>query len=306
VGEMMFEIFSQTDNKTICASPENTVLEATLKAGINHTHVCGGNARCTTCRVYIVEGLDNCQPRNEKEKQLAETLQLPREIRLACQTKIVGNIAIRRPVVDDLDIKIILKQFGDAPGTKLGQEKDLAILFTDIENYTEFAEAFPAYDVVHVLNRYYQTMNEIIVQHQGVISDVAGDGILALFGAIADSKNSVLDAVHAVRGMSAALTQFNEYLNQIYDRSFGIRAGINFGKVIVGNFDTGMMSKISAIGDAVNLASRIETANKDFGTKLLVSESAHKEIQGVLQTHKMHRARLKGKLGEYVLYEVEI
>ena len=304
--EVMFKIFSQTDNKTICASPDSTVLEAILKAKINHIHVCGGNARCTTCRIYIMDGLSNCRPRNEKEKQLAEKLGFPQNIRLACQTKIKGDITIRRPVIDELDIKIILKQFGDAPGTKLGQEKDLAILFTDIENYTQFAEAFPAYDVVHVLNRYYQTMNEIIVQHKGVISDVAGDGILALFGVMEDSKNPVLDAINAVRAMNAALTQFNGYLNQMYDRSFGIRAGINFGKVIVGNFDTGMMSKISAIGDAVNLASRIETANKDFNTKLLISQSAYEEVQGLVETHKMYRATLKGKSGEYVLYEVEI
>jgi len=305
-GEVMFKIFSQTDNKTICASPDSTVLEAILKSKINHIHVCGGNARCTTCRIYIMDGLSNCRPRNEKEKQLAEKLGFPQNIRLACQTRISGNITIRRPVVDDLDTEIILKQFGDASGTKLGQEKDLAILFTDIENYTEFAGAFPAYDVVHVLNRYYQTMNEIIVQHRGVISDVAGDGILALFGVIEDSKNPVLDAINAVRAMNAALTQFNGYLNQMYDWSFGIRAGINFGKVIVGNFDTGMMSKISAIGDAVNLASRIETANKDFGTKLLISQRANEEIKGVVETHKMYRATLKGKSGEYLLYEIEI
>jgi len=302
----MFEIFSQTDNKTIWASPDSTVLDAMLKANINHTHVCGGNARCSTCRIYIMDGLNNCQPRNEKERQLAENLGFPQNIRLACQTRINGNITIRRAAVDDLDMKIILKQLGDAPGTKLGQEKDLAILFTDIINYTEFAEALPAYDVVHVLNRYYQTMNEIIVQHKGIISDVAGDGILALFGAIKDSKNPVLDAINAVRAMNAALIQFNGYLNQMYDWSFGIRAGINFGKVIVGNFNTGMMSKISAIGDAVNLASRIETANKDFGTQLLISERANEEIKGVVETHRKYHATLKGKSGEYVLYEVDI
>ena len=302
----MFKIFSQTDNKTIDASPDDTILEATLKAGINHMHVCGGNARCTTCRVNILDGLDNCRPRNEEEKQLSEELGFPPNIRLACQTRITGNVTIRRPVVDDLDIKIILKQLGDEPGTRLGQEKDLAILFTDIVNYTGFAEAFPAYDVVHVLNRYYQLMNEIIVQHQGIISDVAGDGILALFGVIEERKNSVLDAINTVRAMCTALKQFNEYLNQMYDWSFGIRAGINFGKVIVGNFDTGMMKKISAIGDAVNLASRIETANKDFGTQLLISESANMEIQGLVKTQKMYRTKLKGKSGEYVLYDIKI
>ena len=302
----MFEIFSQTDNKRIFASPDSTILEATLKAKINHMHVCGGNARCSTCRVYVVDGLSNCLPRNEKERLLAKQLGLPQDIRLACQTKISGNITIRRPVVDDLDREIILKQFGDVSGTKLGQEKDLAILFTDIEKYTQFAEAFPAYDVVHVLNRYYQTMNEIIVQHKGIISDVVGDGILALFGVMEDNKNPVLDAINAVQRMNAALVQFNEYLNQMYDRSFMIRAGINFGKVIVGNFDTGMMSKISAIGDAVNLASRIETANKNFGTQLLISQSAFEEVQGLVKPRKMYRSGLKGKSGEYVLYEVEI
>jgi len=302
----MFEIFSETDNTIIYAAPDSTILDASLKANINHTYVCGGNARCSTCRVYVVDGLSNCRPRNEKEKELSEKLGFPQNIRLACQTKINGNITIRRPVVDNLDAEIILKQFADATRTKLGQEKDLAILFTDIENYTQFAEAFPAYDIVHVLNRYYQTMNKIIVQHKGIISDVAGDGILALFGVIEDSKNPVLDAINAVRAMNTSLIQFNTYLNQMYDQSFGIRAGINFGKVIVGNFDTGKMSKISAIGDAVNLASRIETANKDFGTKLLISQSAHEAVEGLVETHKMYRARLKGKSGEYFLYDVEM
>jgi adenylate cyclase len=302
----MFEIFSQTDNKKISVSPDSTILEATLKAKINHMHVCGGNARCSTCRVYVMDGLNNCLPRNEREKQLAVKLGFPEDIRLACQTKISGDITIRRPIVDKLDVEIISKQFEDVSGTKLGKEKDLAILFTDIENYTQFAEAFPPYDVVHVLNRYYQKMNEIIVQHKGIISDVAGDGILALFGVTGDSKNPVLDAINTVRGMHTALIEFNKYLNQMYDRSFGIRAGINFGKVIVGNFDTGMMRKISAIGDPVNLASRIETANKDFGTQLLISQSAYEETQGLVETKKMHRIRLKGKSGEYVLYDVKI
>ena len=277
-----------------------------LGAKINHPHICGRHGNCSTCRVYVMEGLSNCLPRNDNENKVAVKLGFPENIRLACQTKLLGDITIKRPLVDDLDIDIILKQFKDESGTKLGKEKELAILFTDIENYTQFAESFPAYDVVHVLNRYYQTMNDIIVQNKGIISDVAGDGILALFGAIAESKNPVLDAINTVREMHKALSHFNEYLKQMYDRSFGIRAGINFGKVIVGNFDTGMMRKISAIGDTVNLASRIETANKDFGTNLLISQSAYKEIQGSIKADQVHRTKLKGKSGEYVLYGIKI
>jgi len=149
-------------------------------------------------------------------------------------------------------------------------------------------------------------MNEIIEQRKGIISDVAGDGILALFGSMENSINPVLDAINAVREMHKALIHFNEYLNQVYDRSFGFRAGINFGKAIVGNFNTGRMRKISAIGDIVNMASRIETANKNFGTQLLISQSAYEEVKGLVEIHKIYRTTLKGKSGEYVLYEVEI
>ena len=302
----MFKIFSQTDNKTIPASTNDTILDATLKADINHMYVCGGKARCSTCRVHIEEGLSDCQPKNEEEKHLAEKLGFPPNIRLACQTRLNGNITIRRPVVDDLDLKIISNQFNDVTGTKLGQEKKLAILFTDIVNYTQFAEAFPAYDVVHVLNRYYRIMNEIIEENNGLISDIAGDGILALFGVMELSKNSVADALNTTRAMSAALLEFNQYLQQMYNCTFGIRAGINYGEAIVGNFDTGMMKKVAAIGDSINMASRIETANKEFGTNLLLSQSAYEKVKGMVEASKMYRAKLKGKSGEYNLYEIKI
>lgn len=302
----MFHIYSQTDRLTIPIDPDSTILQASLKAGVQHTHVCGGQARCTTCRVSVLSGLENCLPRNEQESRLATQLGFPEHIRLACQTRVSGDISMKRAVVDDLDVEIILKQIGDDSGTRFGKEIDVAVLFVDIENYTQFAEAHPAYDVVHVLNRYYRTMNTIIEAQHGIISDVAGDGILALFGVLQKRLNPVWDAVLAVRRMNQALIAFNQYLQQMYARSFGIRAGINFGQAIIGNFDTGLMNKISAIGDAVNLASRIEAANKDFGTRLLLSEVAFSRIRHQVKKGKKHQARLKGKTGTYTLYEIDL
>ena len=160
--------------------------------------------------------------------------------------------------------------------------------------------------MVHVLNRYYRTMNDIVEHHSGVISDVAGDGILALFGALENRENAVLDAVVSVTEMNAALVSFNAYLQQMYGRTFGIRAGIHFGGVVVGNFDTGRMRKVAAIGDAVNLASRIETANKDLGTKLLVSSEAYAHVASKVEATATAPISLKGKEGSYVLFAVEI
>jgi len=285
--------------------PENSsILKATLAAGINHTHACGGQAKCSTCRVSIMEGTENCNPRNEAEQKMADKLNFPTEIRLACQTNINGNISVRRMVSDKLDMDIILEQFSKDSKIALGSQQKLTIVFTDIINYTSLAEKFPPYDIVHVLNRYYRIMNVIIQDYNGYISDVAGDGILAVFGKDKKSNNSVLDAIQAIEEMNKKLGLFNKYLGENFNIQFGIRAGIHYGDVIMGPFDTGDMKKLAVIGDNVNYASRIESANKEFGTKLLLSEEAYKEVKKTYPKHNSFEATLKGKTGQYKLYEI--
>jgi len=292
------------EQKEVICSENSTILEATLAAKINHTHACGGVGKCSTCRVSIMNGIENCTPRNEAEQQIAAKLNFPAEIRLACQTKINGDISIRRMVSDKLDMELISEQFSENSGIALGRQQQLTIVFTDIVNYTSFAEKFPPYDIVHVLNRYYRIMNSIIQEHNGIISDVAGDGILAVFGTDNKSDNSVLDAILAIEGMNKKLDIFNRYLDENFNTHFEIRAGIHYGNVIVGPFDTGAMKKIAIIGDNVNYASRIESANKEFGTKLLLSEDAYQKINKIYPKYNMMETTLKGKTGLYKLYEI--
>ncbi len=301
---MAHKIHLFKEQQTIDYLLGNSILESTLAANIDHTHACGGNGKCSTCRVSINEGLENCSPRNEAELEIADKLNFPDEIRLACQTDITGDIAIRRMVADKMDMDIISEQFAEDSKIALGSQQKLTIVFTDIVNYTSFAEKFPPYDIVHVLNRYYRLMNAIIQQYGGLISDVAGDGILAVFGMDKERKNSVLDAIHAIKGMNEKLEVFNKYLNDNFNTQFGIRAGVHYGNVIVGPFDTGDMKKTAVIGDNVNYASRIESANKEFGTKLLLSEAAYRQVDTKHPNHKVYETTLKGKTGTYKLYEI--
>ena len=285
--------------------PENSnILNATLSAGLNHTHACGGKAKCSTCRVSIMEGIENCNPRNKAEQKITKKLNLPPEVRLACQTNIKGNISIRRMVSDKVDMDIILEQFSEDSKIALGSQQKLTIVFTDIVNYTLLAEKFPPYDIVHILNRYYRIMNVIIQDYNGYISDVAGDGILAVFGKDRKSNNSVLDAINAINEMNKKLQLFNEYLDENFNLQFGIRAGVHYGDVILGPFDTGDMKKLAVIGDNVNYASRIESANKEFNTKLLLSEEAYQKVKKVYPKHNSFESALKGKTGKYRLYEI--
>lgn len=299
-----YKIHLFKEQQAINCSDEESILEATLAAHINHTHACGGQGKCSTCRVSIMQGIENCNSRNEAEKRIADKFNFPLEIRLACQTKINGNITIRRMVSDKLDIDLISEQFSKNSKTAIGSQQKLTVVFTDIVNYTSFAEKFPPYDIVHVLNRYYRIMNEIIQTNNGIISDVAGDGILAVFGIGHKNNNSVLDAIHAVKEMNKKLDLFNKYLEENFNTQFGIRAGVHYGNVIVGPFDTGAMKKIAIIGDNVNYTSRIESANKIFGTKLLLSEEAYQEVKKEYPKYNLFKTPLKGKTGEYFLYEI--
>ncbi|HEO64900.1 MAG TPA: adenylate/guanylate cyclase domain-containing protein, partial [Spirochaetes bacterium] len=144
------------------------ILEASLNASIPHTHVCGGQARCSTCRVLILKGLEHVKPRNEKEKRLAAIKGFPQNVRLACQTKITGDIKLRRLVFDDQDINEAVNQGAQSLGEQ-GQEQHLSILFSDIRSFTSFSEKNLPYDIIHILNRYFEALGHCIDENGGYI-----------------------------------------------------------------------------------------------------------------------------------------
>jgi adenylate cyclase len=298
----MYALRVLPDHETAPIADGQTILQATLSHCIPHVHACGGQAKCSTCRVVITSGLENCSPRTAAEQVLATRLQLTDDVRLACQTTVHGDVNLHRPVVDALDQELT-RQAVEAPGQRLGEEKKLAILFTDIENYTPFAEALPPYDIIHVLNRYFRLMGDVVGQHHGYIVDYVGDGLLVLFG-LERPNEAVPDALAAVQGMLQAVDRLNPYLEQMYGRAFRVRAGLHYGPVVVGHIGQGNSRKLAAIGDNVNLASRIENANKELGTQFLVSEAVVRAAGPNLFTHRSCEHTLKGKSGRYQLYEV--
>ncbi|HTG17358.1 MAG TPA: adenylate/guanylate cyclase domain-containing protein [Blastocatellia bacterium] len=293
----------QIEKKRIEAEERETILQVSLRSGISHAHACGGHARCSTCRILIVEGVDHCAPRNEKEQALAERLHFTPDIRLACQTTISDDVKVRRLVIDEEDLQLANQLTRGAVLSAVGEEKKLAVLFSDIRGFTPFAEALPPYDVVHVLNRYFHQMGRVITSFGGNIDNYAGDGLMALFG-MNDSVEAPLHAVKAGLGMLEAVERLRPYLEAIHCKSFQIGIGIHYGEVVVGEIGAENLKRVTAIGDAVNLASRIESANKQSGTRLLISEETYNEVKGRVNVGRTIRISLPGKSGEYSLYEV--
>jgi adenylate cyclase len=285
------------------ALEQETILQALLRGGVPQAHVCGGKARCSPCRLLVLEGLENCSPPPPKEQRIADRLRFSPNIRLACQTHIAGPVKIRRLIIDDEDIEFNSLLFPENHAAVVGVEKGIFILFADIQGFTAFAETLLPYDVVHVLNRYFNLMGKVIRHYQGYINAYMGDGLMALF----ETEDPAAGAPRPIRAGLAMLTEVENlrpYLQELYHRSFSIRIGLHYGQVVTGALGALGDRKETVIGDAVNVASRIEAANKEAGTRFLVSEDVYRLVQDKVRVGQSLEINLPGKSQIHNLYEI--
>jgi adenylate cyclase len=291
------------DGEVVQIGADESLLDAALRAGIPHAHVCGGAARCSTCRVRVVAGLGHCAERTAAEHRIAERLHFGPDIRLACQTSVNGDVELRRLVLDPEDVELADHQRPSVRPRRAGEEKVLAILFADIRGFTSFAEELPAYDVIHSLGRYFQRMDPVIRRHGGYIDNYMGDGLMAIFGAD-DAPGAARRAVEAGLEMLAEVERLAPYFESSYGRRFDIGVGIHYGTAVMGTIEPPGHDKVTAIGDAVNLASRIEAANKRLGTRLLISAATRAAVGDGFELRRHDGVELPGKAGAHELWEV--
>ena len=240
--------------------------------------------------------------RTEDEIKLADRLNLPETVRLACQTKVSGRVKYRRLLLDKRDLTLN-SQLTTKKSGSVGTVRNLTIMFCDIKGFTPFSESLSAYDVIFILNRYFSIMREIIIKNGGEVNNYIGDAIMAIFG-LKESRQQILRSVNTGLQMLEAMDEFKIYLKAAYDRIFDIRIGIHNGEVIVGSIGSGDDKKLTVIGDVVNIASRIESTNKDAGTRLLISENAYNKVKDYLEIDNHLRLKLRGTSNLITLYEV--
>jgi len=288
---------------TLEVGENESVLSAARRAGLAFTSACGGQARCSTCRVHVESGLENCGPRTDKEIAMADRLAFTPDLRLGCQLHLKGDATLRRLALDQRDVEVMQSAAGTGSLTLVGQEKRIAIFFSDIRGFTNFSERLPPFDVIHVLNRYFNEMGQIVEKNEGCVDNYLGDGLMAIFG-VPKPCDAPIRAVTAGLQMLEALEDFKAYMQRLYGLSFDIGIGIHWGDAVVGSLGTAKTRRTTAIGDAVNFAARIESANKDAGTRLLVSEQTFEAIKDRVVPGRIVALPLKGKSGVHSLYEI--
>jgi adenylate cyclase len=281
------------DGRFVEVTPGTSVLEASRLAGIPHAHVCGGRGRCSTCRVRVRSDTGSLDPPGEEEQRVLRRIGATPNVRLACQLRPRGAV----------EVTPLLPPFAHAADGQRrvdfaqGSEREIAILFADIRGFTGLAEGRLPYDVVFVLNRYFAAMGRAVEAAGGRVDKFIGDGVMALFGIERDAEAACREALAAARLMSERLEELNLSLRGEIDQPLRIGIGIHVGPTIVGEMGYGNATAITAIGDAVNTASRLETLTKTYGCQLVVSEETVLRAGLDLSAFPSYEIEIRGKHG---------
>ena len=274
-----------------------SVLEASRMAGIPHASVCGGRGRCSTCRIRI-DGPSEAVlvPALEEVKVLRRVGAAP-DVRLACQLRPHGDLRVT-PL---LPASAQARDGFSRPGYLHGAEREIAILFGDLRSFTQLSEKKLPYDLVFLLNRYFAETGHAVEAAGGHIDKFIGDGVMALFGLDSGVEAGCRQALAAARDMSERMETLNRALIHDIPEPLRIGIGIHTGPAIVGEMGYGSAVSVTAVGDSVNTASRIEGLTKTYGCELVISEAVALRAGIDLGDAPRHEIEIRGRVERLVV-----
>jgi adenylate cyclase len=228
---------SYPDERSVVVPAGWTVLDASRSAGIPHASVCGGRGRCSTCRVRVDGDLALLPAASAQELRVLQRVGAPPNVRLACQLRPTRDLSVT-PL---LAVTVEAAAAQGMSAARYGQEREIAVLFADLRGFTRLAEHKLPYDVVFFLNRYFETVGRAIADAGGIANQYTGDGVMASFGVELEAP-------------------------------LRLGIGIHTGPAVVGEMGYGETRYLTAVGDTVHVASRLEALTKEYLCDLVVSE----------------------------------
>jgi adenylate cyclase len=271
-----------------------TLLEISRAAKVPHASVCGGRARCSTCRVRIDRGASTLPPPTFPESVTLGSIGAPQNVRLACQIRPTESLVVTR----------LLKAATTGPeaaeldeADSGGVEKQLAVMFVDLRDFTRFSEKRLPFDVVFVLNEFFGVIGSAIAEHGGWIDKFLGDGLLAVFGQRVGVKVACRQALRTVRAIDLALDHVNAKLEAEFGRRLEVGIGVDAGPLLLGRIGYGEAVDFTVIGNAVNVASRLEALSKEKGFQVVISREVARQAGWEPTEGEMMQVPVRGVAG---------
>ncbi|MDP1864717.1 MAG: adenylate/guanylate cyclase domain-containing protein [Bradyrhizobium sp.] len=261
---------SYGNGKTVRVPKGLSVLEASLRHDVPHASVCGGRARCSTCRIRVIGDCASLPEPSMREAFVLDRVGAGADpaIRLACQL---------RPQADLSFFQIFLPQTTAATlrtssPSRIGEERDLVSLFVDMRGSTKLAEKRLPFDTVFIVNRFLGAVSQAVLECGGQPNQFVGDGQLALFGLDSDPQTACRQALRAAGMISANIDELNQFLRHDLREPIRFGVGIHGGEVIIGDIGYRDHMVFTALGDAVNVAARLQDMTKALACEVVVSE----------------------------------
>lgn len=244
-----------------------TVLEASRLRGIPHAAVCGGRGRCSTCRVRLGAGQEQVPSASVEERRVLDRIHALPDVRLACQVRPEHDLTVTPLMPAEAGLGQVMQGMDPSRGV----EREIVVMFADLRAFTNLAQGRLPYDTVFVLNRYFAAMGATIEAAGGRVDKFLGDGIMAWFGLETEPEGAAAAAIRAARAMGEALDRLNRDLAVELEEPLRMGIGLHLGPAIVGEMGYGAATSLTAIGDAVNVASRLEATSKELAAEVVVS-----------------------------------
>lgn len=281
-----------------------SILEASRVAGLRHASVCGGRGRCSTCVVRVLAGHARLPPPNSIEKATLRRVGAPPQARLACQLRPVADITVV-PLLEPGIARARLMD-GSAGVIQGGRERMIVALFADLRDSSRLTTDHLPFDALFLLDCWVHAVSVAVRQNSGEVTSVAGDGVMAVFGAEVDEQTACRQALAAAAGIRLGVAALNREIGPCLNATFRFGIGIHVGLAVIG--ETGTRGEPGArslqfFGEPGIVASRLEELTKERGCEVLASRAVMDRADIPIDETSAFQVVLRGR-GEAAALEV--
>jgi adenylate cyclase len=292
---------SYGNGRTVRVPKGLSVLEASLRNNVPHASVCGGRARCSTCRIRVIGDHGTLpEPSPREAFILSRVRTADPSVRLACQLRPTEDLSFFQLFMPHL---MSANAHASQP-QRIGQERYLVSMFVDMRGSTKLAEQRLPFDTVFIVNRFLSAVSQAVIECGGQPNQFIGDGELALFGLQTSPQVACRQALKAAASIAANIEELNRFLSHDLHEPIGFGIGIHGGEVIIGDIGYRDHMVFTALGDAVNVAARLQDMTKSLACEAILSEEVRITAGLAAESLPEQEVAIRGRSGPMIVRTV--